>query len=530
MLYFIPSWYRQEDWSENEQSWHVSRKQSEFDDTVKQVQLFHRSGAYPYFILLLSYAPNFRHFLHRQGVFHAPYWSCFDAIQEIRKSKAALFSFRNLNWPKGIEYVYSPFAVVARLQGQKYAQIEFGEDGNMIRIDMYKGGRIRRRNLYDDRGFISSTILYENSKPVYQDYLTEEGVWKMRVFFLDGHVEINPEHSNYLIIYKRIDNHRQFRKLLYLDLEEVICEVFSEYAKLAFSTDLFCVSMHKRHTAMLGKVLKDQKMILSFFEDRYSIDGRPELLQMLRDASYVVTDSKENTAKLLQIYDEGRERITDISPYDSRVDFGISSQLAVQKILVPFDGLEDSRFVDLICVLAAYLKTNGNAQVHLFTRKADYDIADLILEKTREILREAGYDTGWAEQERHFYAAENRLNEQTSTVRFFVEQCVDELAVSRCMREQRLIVDLRDVPKLYLQISAISMGIPQLVSRETQFLVDGKNGRVIQGKDELFRALQFYLDVLSNWNDAMVASYELGKKFSTAELIEKWKEVIKTVG
>ena len=98
------------------------------------------------------------------------------------------------------------------------------------------------------------------------------------------------------------------------------------------------------------------------------------------------------------------------------------------------------------------------------------------------------------------------------------------------MREQRLIVDLREVPTLYLQISAISMGIPQLVSRETQFLVDGKNGRVIQGKDELFQALQFYLDVLSNWNDAMVASYELGKKFSTAELIEKWKEVIKTVG
>ena len=45
MLYFIPAWYKEKEWCEDEQSWRVKRAHSEFDDTVKQIQLFHRSGA-----------------------------------------------------------------------------------------------------------------------------------------------------------------------------------------------------------------------------------------------------------------------------------------------------------------------------------------------------------------------------------------------------------------------------------------------------------------------------------------------------
>ena len=103
MLYFIPAWYQQNKWRESKQSWHTRRMHTEFDDTVKQVQMFYRNGMRDFKILLLSHTPNFRHFLHRQGVFHAPYWSCFDAIQEVERRKAAVFSFHNLSWPDNIE-------------------------------------------------------------------------------------------------------------------------------------------------------------------------------------------------------------------------------------------------------------------------------------------------------------------------------------------------------------------------------------------------------------------------------------------
>lgn len=529
MLYFIPSWYRQEDWSENEQSWHVARTRSEFDDAVKQIQLFHRSSAYPYTILLLSYSPNFRHFLHRQSVYHAPYWSCFDAICEVKRKKAALLSFHNLNWPEGIEFVYSPLGILAMLNGRKYAQIEFGEDGNLIRIDMFHSNRLRRRNFYDDRGFVSSMIVYEAGEAVYQDYLKEDGTWKLRVYFEDGRVDINPESTGFLIQNSGQEYTKNFSKTQYKNLSEVIAEVFFHYVSMTKESDIFCIAMHARHALLLGNILEQRKTILSFYEDRFDFNRLAGTDMMLKKANYIITDSKESTQKILDYCNELEEKITDISPYDSRVDFGISSQLSSQKIMVPVDGLMDEEFTKIVQIIGNYLLENANAQVHLFTREADYDMQDKILEKTRTALSGVGLDTRWALVSHVMTAGENQLYEEDAPVRFFVEQCVDVLAVSKCMREQRILVDVRKIPELYLQVTAISMGIPQIVLAKTKFIEDKKNGQILKSLEDLCQSLHFYLDSLNNWNEAMVASYELGKKFSTAALIDKWKEVIKSV-
>jgi accessory secretory protein Asp1 len=47
---------------------------------------------------------------------------------------------------------------------------------------------------------------------------------------------------------------------------------------------------------------------------------------------------------------------------------------------------------------------------------------------------------------------------------------------------------------------------------------------------EIPKRVSYYLDSLENWNEALVYSYELGKKFTTEKLLEKWKEVIDCVG
>lgn len=44
MLYFIPAWYAQDEWKEDEQFWHRRRMKTEIDDTVKQIQLFWRNA------------------------------------------------------------------------------------------------------------------------------------------------------------------------------------------------------------------------------------------------------------------------------------------------------------------------------------------------------------------------------------------------------------------------------------------------------------------------------------------------------
>lgn len=529
MLYFIPAWYQQNGWCESEQNWYTRRMHTEFDDTVKQMQLFHRSKAYPYQILLLSYAPNFRHFLHRQSVYHAPYWSCFDAIQEVRRKQVMTLSFHNLNWPSEIAFEYTPFVVVALLHGEKYAQIEFGEDGNPIQVDMFENGSIVRRNSYDDRGFISSTMVYEGGMPLYRDYLTEKGVWKLRYFFADEHVEVNPKSSEFLLLHQGKERHVHFKRTSYACMEQVIGEVFESYLKLTEKQDIFCMAMHEQHAMMLKDLLKDRKMIVSFFEERYEIEKHPEAAAMLEVADYIITDSWENKRKIKR--KTKVEHIMDITPFDSRVDLGVSQQLNVQKILIPVDDMAIETFALLIENLGAYLLQNENAQIHLFTRQAEYNRKSRLLEQTRACLRAAGLEEEWAAETKNESVAENQmLDSETVPVRFFVEQCVDELSVSKCMREQRLIVDMRKkVVELYLRIAAISVGIPQIVYTPTQFVVERRNGFVLQDMDRLAETMDFYLSSLTNWNEAMVYSYELSKKYTTNVLLEKWKEVIESV-
>jgi len=531
MLHFIPAWYQQNNWCENEQYWYARRMRTEFDDTVKQIQLFHRSQAYPFQVMLLSFAPNYRHFLHRQSVFHAPYWSVFDAIQEIRKKKIRIFSFHNLQWPEHVEFIYSPFVVVAMLHGEKYAQVEFGEDGNMIQIDLYHKEKLKRRNTYDDRGFISSTTIYENEQPVHQDYLNDKGIWKLRHHFRENRIEVNPKIPTYLIEYNGQEYQKQFSKMSYDSMDEIIAEVLTSYLEYLDEKDMFCVAMHHLHTDLLKEALKDKKTILSFYENRYDIEKHQQNRYMIATADYIITDSQENLKKVKKSMGTEMSNMIDITPFDSRVDFGISQQLNVQKILVPVDGMNESKFEELIVRLGEYLPKNENARIHLFTRIADYDRKKVLLEQVRRILKNAGMNEDWAAEEKKATVAENRLDAVEETpILFTVEQCVDELSVSKCMREQRLIVDMRSSAELYLRIAGISVGIPQIVYKSNQFVEHEKNGLVIKNIDRLGEALSFYLDSLNNWNEAMVYSYELGKKYTTGELIEKWKEVISFVG
>lgn len=531
MIYFIPAWYQQDKWCENEQYWYVRRMKTEFDDTVKHIQLFHRSQVHPFQIMLLSYAPNLRHFLHRQSAFRAPYWSCFDAIQEIKRKKVKMFSFHNLNWPEHIEFIYSPFALIAMLHGEKYAQVEFAEDGNPIQVDIYQNGVIHRKNIYDDRGFVSSTIVYENGVSVYQDYLTDNGTWKIRHFSKTGHVEINPKSPTYLLQYQEQEYSREFSKTSYTGMEEVISEVLKAYLSLTAEEDMFCVAVHELHNQLLQKVLNNRKMILSFFEERYDIKGKmDQVLPMIREAAYIITDTQDNLMRIQRRVEKPLENITDITPFDSRVDLGISQQLTVQKILVPVDDMEPEWFDEIIACLGQYLPLNENVRIHLFTRNAEQGKKSQILEQTRKSLKKAGMEVEWAREEKNS-VRENFLDgEEQIPVLFYVEQCVDELSVSKCVREQRLIVDMRKTSELYLKIMGISMGIPQIVYRDTPFVEDGNNGMIIKNTAMLGGAVSYYLDDLKNWNEAMIYAYELSKKYTRVVLTDKWKEVIDFVG
>lgn len=526
MLYFIPAWYQQNTWSEQEQSWYERRTKSEFDETIKQITLFHRNVDAEYRILLLGFSPNLRHFLHRQGMYRAPYWSCFDAICQIRRTKTAVLSYRDIKWPAGVEFVYSPFAIVVYMAGEKYAQVEFGEDGNPIAIDMYQDGKIIRKNYYDDRGFVSGSICYEQGVMQYQDYLTEQGIWKLRRFADDGHVEINPNYPCYDVATGATIQELPFRQMWYASIEEVITEVLQAYLQQTKQQDKFFVAAHPLHIGVLSPCLVGRKVVVTFFENRFDYTRIGEIREFLQRADYVITDSKQTTAIMEENLDGAKLNITDISPYDTRMDFGISAQLKVQNILIPIDGIAKQDYFRILLEVAEYLKSNELARVHLFTRESAWGHEDRLKNELADLLEQAGYDRRWVLQEEPHMIAENALDEDEIEVRFFVDVCVDERTISKCINEQRVILDLRKIVDVYVDITAISKGVPRISMSRDQFFEHKKNGYLIQDYSQIQESLHYYLDSFENWNAALVQCYEIGRHYTTEILLGAWRKVL----
>ncbi len=518
MLFFIPAWYKENTWNEDEQIWYVRREKSELDETIKQITLFHRNVKQDYHVLVLGYSPNLRHFLHRQGMFRASYWSCFDAIAQIRRRKVSVLSYHDMAWPEGTEFVNSSFAVLAFINGEKYAKVEFGEDGNPISIDMYKEGVICRRNFYDDRGFVSSTVIFENGKEKYQDFLTENGTWKLRLFYSDGHVCVNPLSPSYDIEDGSTVYEILFSKPEYASMSDVVEEVLTEYVKCATKDDRFFVAAHPLHMEVLKHCLQKERYIVTFFEDRFDYENINQIRDFLIKAEYIITDSKLTSIDVKRRVGERHLNIMDIPPFDSRVDFGVSRELKVQNILVPIDGIEKSLCGNIILQVADYLKKNEFARAHLFSRDACLSRNDKCKEELADFLQKNGFEKEWV--------IKSSDNPDREKVRFFFDICVDERDVSKCINEQRVILDLRKKMDVYMFITAISKGVPRISMQKDQFFEHMKNGYQIDDCSQIQPALSYYLDNFENWNAALISCYELSQKYSTDVLLASWRKVL----
>lgn len=503
MVYIIPAWYKNNSWFENEQIWYEPKARSEFDDSVKQLQLFHRKKIAAYRLLLLSFAPNFRHFLHRKGVLRANCWSVFDAILDIGRTKMSLFSTNDINWPQGSEFVRSPFLTVVFLNKKKYAEIYYGDYGNLIMIDLYENDVIVRKNLYDDRGFVASSIVYSNGVEQYQDYLRENAAWKLRESAVDGHVDINPKYMEYHIRNGATDIVCTFANTRYDSLGQVIEEVLQAYLESTEEDDVFFAAAHAFHNGILSRQLEGRRVMTSFFENRFQIEDNAadeDIRRLLAMSGSVVGDSEVTVNRLKNCFGDVISEILDISPYETRMETGISQQFATHKLCLPIDDMEQKLLTGLISALAEYLPSHKDVEVHLMTRYANMINNDCLQELTEEVRQ-----------------------------RFFIDAAVDEQSVSRLLREQRLVLELRNPPDNFLQILTVSMGIPQIVVCETPLAKNRKNALLIDDISGLSRALDYYLDGFENRNSASVCAFEMARKFSGDVICKKWENVLARV-
>lgn len=498
MYYFIPSWYRK-DGSLNcsDLPWYAKQQNSDFDDTISQLHIF-ASQNEDVTLLMLGYSPQLRYTLHREDLLDIPYVSLFDQAQGIKARKVGLFTYRDLNWPSDVEWVFTPFVILAKRNGKLYASIDFGKEGFMLSATFYKEDVKTRLVIFDDRGFISSVTFYNEGVEEYTNFYNERADWVMRMVNVNGTVYINPDYK------------KDFQKKMYRSLDELIGEKFTNFMESHSSDDVIIMAGDEHHNHIVLNAPIKQKVIMSIYGTRMNI---PDHIEELKKPHALIVDRQEGIDILQNQFH--LKNVYNISPFDTRFELGQSQRTHLLKIYYPIEKMINKQH---IITILQYMETNPNVQLYLGLYSFQHEIETQVKDDLHECLEAANIED--------FVLEGDNVNgeiEIPKEERVFIRKIMTENDLLRELKDIRLIVDLREHPDVFTMIAGMSSGIPQIVRDENDYVKHKKNGLVLS---DLEQDIKYYLEDLDHWNASLVYCYSMIQENTGEEILNKWKEII----
>lgn len=520
MYYVIPAWYGSERrWHADIIPWYRAQFRFEFDDTFNQIRLFQKQGIQVK-LLILSYQPHLRYFLHRQGVLETEVYSIFDDLQDFDNLQTQVLNLRDIEWDSDCQFLYTPFTIIVQKKGIKYAQVEHGIEGFISEIKYFEPtGQISHCCVMDDRGYVSSVIYFNKGKAKYQDYLDSKGVWQFREYLQDGgRIEINP-----------IFGYR-FKMLEYQNMECLVAEYFENYLdKQLRNKDTFIIPSHPHHNLfLLNRLPSSNLKILSLFITRNPKDRFNELCEYMKQVDLVLVDRMDSLQLLRELYPEYLNKCHHLSSFDTRLRLGRSQTRKESIIYYQLDFSEGIDRQALFQVLSFVAETK-DTEVIFGAFSASQNQMEEVQSLVNEIIQEQIH-TDSLEKGIGYGGAENPLEEnQEQELRFQFINMNDELELIKTLEFVRLIVDLNQQPHLYTQIAGISAGIPQINRVETVYVEHLKNGYLISDVTELSTAAHYYTDRLKEWNQALIYSIDKIKEHTGQRFLDKLNHWIEEV-
>lgn len=511
MYHFIPAWYGQDRvWYDDTQEWTHVNQFLQFDDSVNQIRVFFENQE-PVRVMVLNYAPNLRSFLHQKGLLEVSVWSLFDHLQDSQDMQSFPMDWRKLAWPQGTSFIYSPFTVTALRHERPYAKIQFATNGHLFRILRYEndGKTLKEELVFDDRGFLSSLLVFENGQAEHQDYFNQAGQWCLREH-LDpaaaDRISVNPEAGTPL------------KKLAYANWEELISETLATEISQLDANDRLVIAAHKQHNDFFKET--KQPKIFSFYQERQGLDsaGAAEK-ELFSQAELLVSDDQKNTQALRLLAEEGNfPNVIQVSPFDTRFELGLSIRQKELEVYLFVDNLDDAELKAICKVIFKEMRKNELITLTLGSYQRYGDRNQMIESMLEEMLEKYVPKEEIPEEDQ---LPDKVVEEEEPRAKFLIIK--EENDVIAAFKTSRIIVDMGMKPDLYHQIAAISSGIPQINQVQTDYVTHKENGYIVEDIKGIEKGLSYFFKGLSHWNRSLVYSIEKIAENTGPALINKWK-------
>ena len=516
MIHFVVAWYNPvRPWYSIDNVWFQTEIGMEPDDTMTQVKIFHQ-GEEDAALIVLNYAPGLRRVLNRQNIFDVPYWSFFDEVQGLEDDYTRPLDFLTLEWPDDVSFFYNPFIVTVMRGDDLYARVYLAPEGTLQFIRYYGGGMPSLERIYDDRGFLSSVLMHdETGRPTTQYYLSREGDVILGEDIPTGRIDVvqNPD--------------GRFRHASYENWDTLISEFLSAHLQRRRGVrDTVVLALSEQHNEVVRGALGAQTLVLSRSEARPSAVSSDLLLR----AGAVFADSGELTrpdgedadGEATEMAAEwARLPVLSIYPLERRTTFGASANESTVYISLFVDDITTDEFDYAIAAMAPQLVNDEHTRLlvcSLRSRDLDY------LQGVKRVI------AGYQHLDREFEPGDEtaRLSVDVGVAEGPEEKIqlafLDrEPELISTMARTRVFIDLGSHANRRLAAAAVDAGVPQINRHEQELCTHLINGYVIGDDSELGAALDYFLSGLEHWNQSLVQCRVLEELFSAPEVLGRWE-------
>jgi len=507
MIHFIPAWYGADrPWYSTDSAWFRAKAAAESDDTVTQLRVFHQ-GTEEAALIVLNYAPSLRRFLHSQSIFDVPYWSFFDEIQGLEDDYTRPIDFLQLEWPDGVSFHYNPFIVTVMQGDAVYARVYLAREGTLQSIRYYGDGMPALERIYDDRGFLSSVLMHdETGRPMTQYYLSRTGDVIVSEDVPSGRIDVVQNDGD------------RFRQPSYESWEALMAEFLGAHlGSRSGEHDTVVLAVSEQHNDLVASVLTDQTLVLSRSVNRTARASG----EVLARAGAVFADVGQQTSGAAEELDVWAALpVLSVYPLERRSTFGASANEAKVYISLFVDGITPEELDYAIAMTAGQLVGNDHTRLLVCTfRSQDLDF----LGEVRRViagyqhldqafaaddeLTALGVDVGIAE------APEERIQLT------FIDREADMI---QTVTKSRVLIDLGRSVNYRLATEAVNAGVPQINRYEHELITHPINGYVVSDESELAPALDYFLNGLEHWNQSLVQCRVLQDLFRAHEILGRW--------
>lgn len=502
-------------WRDNLHDWSTSVPHLVFDDALGQLRLL-EANQQPVGLLIVNYQPHLLEQLTQQALSPQRILSVYDYIQDIHRFAGQVLSYEDFVWPQGSFLEMDPFQIfVHAADGHIYAKLFFSTTSRLVSIDFFNetGEQRTKTWLIDSRGFVSSEIDYNGDDQAQQVFFDESGNWRIKHDLQSDAVEVNPHFQN------------RFAQHSYPHLKDLVTEVVLRHLmpEIEQGGNRLVVSLDDQQLMLPREALQAVPTVFSIsrWHDYQEVLKRLQTPQ--RDTLVVDTAmTAKNVADKLNL----PERPTMIPLFYSQFRLGHSQRTAAQQIAVFNENMDAQALMDLVVkMLPRLLKNHKTEQLFMI----NYSVGKQ--QEAQSVLNQlvAAYGSKFRLHKDRMSPVEIKLAESDKRPELVIK--VIRLAsindALKFLDKVRLMIDLGDLPDEFLQMAAVSIGIPRLQKLATPQLQDHQNGLVVKDFDEVMDGIAYYLDNLKHWNVALASAVQLMNKYSSRQMYDRWQSLWK---